>query len=81
MKRYIILITCALAGTISCNNDNSALLELENLRNQIKEDSIFRENWARESREIDSLLSNMTNFTNNAQQGFLEDEDLTSKTN
>lgn len=83
MRQHLVILLFLFLATffvIGCSSDNSALvMELEQLKNQIKEDSIFRENWATESREIDALLNSITGFTSDAKSGLLQNDDLLTK--
>jgi hypothetical protein len=82
MKRYFVLFVVIVGwlNLISCGSEEETnFAELDLLKKQIREDSIFRENWAKESRDIDELLSQVSGFTDDAQGGLLENDDLLSK--
>lgn len=84
MKKNIVVLFFSISVILMlitrCGSDSSASVsELEQLKNQIKEDSIFRESWAAESRKIDALLSDIAGFTTKAQGGSLQDDDLLAK--
>jgi peptidoglycan hydrolase CwlO-like protein len=66
-------------GCSSDKVDETVVQELEKLKNQIKEDSIFRDNWATETQKVDELLNQITGFTADAQAGLLEGPTLKEK--
>ncbi|MFK7796760.1 MAG: hypothetical protein AB8E82_04845, partial [Aureispira sp.] len=61
----ILAVVLAMSSCSPESSNNQA--EIDRLRNQIKEDSLFRENWAKESGEIDALLTKVAGLTEDAQ--------------
>lgn len=63
----------------SCSSDNGLVEENEQLRERIKQDSIWSANYTQESVVIDSLLGQISGFTSDVQGGLLEDVDIIAK--
>lgn len=78
LKKTLRITILMLTGCfmLSCGGEggnDEQMAELEELRERIKRDDEFREGWARESRIIDSLLTQISGVTADANNGLLGD--------